>query len=167
MYVYRFDSSDWITQRATDFYRGLHDFKWTTDYINGREYPMKMLVNDQSYFYIKGTLFTLETNNENINRNDCIDNRIMTCLTYSEGYFELDSHYFYFITYDKDPANYKSGYYKSQASFDYTEVSSLSINTNSTSPLEFYYNFTIQSMTFSRNTRYVLYKIYNTIKEKN
>ena len=163
-FVYKFDSSTWVTNSATTLYNGLFDFKWTTDAVDSRDYYMKMLVYNEESILLKGTIFTLESGN--INRNDIKSKLLLTALSYSNAYFDINNHYFYFITYDKDPADFQSGYFTGATSFSHTEVEALSVNTNTTSPLEFYYNFTIQSMTFNRNTRYVLYQIYNTIKEK-
>ena len=46
IYVYKFDSNEWITNGATTIYNGLFDFKWTTDATNTEKtlYPMKMIV---------------------------------------------------------------------------------------------------------------------------
>ena len=164
MYVYNLDSNTWTSNSATTFYNGLFDFKWTTDGNYNNEYPMKMIVYNDNHLILKGTIFILESNN--INRNDVTSQDLIDTLTYSNAYFDYNNDYFYFITYDKEPPDYKSGFFNSQTTFDYSNIGNLIINTNITSPLEFYYNFTIQSMNFSRNTKYVLYEIYNTIKEK-
>ena len=62
MYVYKFSSSTWVTGGSTTFYNGLFDFKWTTDVVNGREYPMKMIIynNENNYLYLKGTIFRIK-----------------------------------------------------------------------------------------------------------
>ena len=164
MYVYNLDSNTWTSNTATTFYNGLFDFKWTTDGNYNNEYPMKMIVYNDNHLILKGTIFTLESNN--INRDDVKSQDLIDTLTYSNAYFDYNNDYFYFITYDKEPPDYKSGFFNSQTTFDYSNIGNLIINTNITSPLEFYYNFTIQSMNFSRNTKYVLYEIYNTVKEK-
>ena len=166
IYVYKFDTSEWITNSATSIYNGLYDFKWTTDAIDSdiSKYPMKMIVNDNNKMRLIGTLFTI--NNDGIYRDDQIFRDLIDSLTYSNSYFNDFYDQFYFITFDKDPPNFKSGYFTESEYFDYSNIESISINTNSTSPLDFYYNFTIKKMEFNRYTNYVLYEIYNTIKNK-
>ena len=161
-FEYKFDSSTWVT--AITLYNGLFDFKWTTNAVDSSDYYIKILVYDEESILLKGIIFTLKSGN--INRNDVKSKLLLTALSYSNAYFVINNHYFYFITYDKDPADFQSGYFTGGTYFAHTEVEALSVNTNTISPLEFYYNFTIHSMTFNRNTRYVLYQIYNTIKEK-
>ena len=163
IYIYSFDSDSWLTSSSTSIYNGLFDFKWTV-FPENINYYMKMIIYDGTNIILKGSLFTFENNN--INRNDIYSKNLIETLRYSNAYFGSDNEYFYFITYDKDPASFKSGYFTDSTYFEYNEVPNLSININSASPLNFYYNFTIESMTFNRNTRYVLYQIYNIIKEK-
>ena len=165
LFVYKFNSNTWYRGSVNNIYSGLFDFKWTTEVNNDREYPMKMIIYDGKNIILKGTIFTIE--NDNINRNDIFSNNLIETLNYSNAYFDFVNDYCYFITYNKNPPDFKSGYFTEATSFEYTEISSLEININTTSPLQFYDNFTIESMTFNRNNRYVLYKIYNTIKEKN
>ena len=165
-YTYQYASCYWVSN-AISIHRGLFDFKWTTEATDDlhRDFHMKAIVFDGSNIRLKGTIFTLE--GSNINANYPCDLNLIDSFNYSNAYFDSENDYFYFITFNKDSGDFKSGYFTGKTSFDYKEVASLSINTNSTSPLEFYYNFKVESMTFNRNTRYVLYKIYNTIKEKN
>ena len=45
-----------------------------------------------------------------------------------------------------------SGYNNQNDIIDYSNLGSITITSNSDSPLEFFYNFTIQNMYFSQNT---------------
>ena len=165
-YVYQYEYSYWVSKVIT-IYSGLFDFKWTTEATDNlqRDFHMKAIIFDESSIKLKGVIFTLE--GSNINANYPYTLNFIDSFNYSNAYFDSENDYFYFITFNKDSGDFKSGYFTGKTSFDYAEVESLSINTNSTSPLEFYYDFKVESMIFNRNTRYVLYKIYNTIKEKN
>jgi hypothetical protein len=98
IYVYKFDSNEWITNSATTIYNGLFDFKWTTDAINTENtiYPMKMIVYDNNKIRLIGTLFTI--NNDGIYREDKYFQDLIDSLTYSNAYFDDIRHYFYFIT---------------------------------------------------------------------
>ena len=162
--AYIIDSNSWNDN--TNIYNGLFDFKWTTQIIddNNRDYPMKMLVYNDNKIILKGSKFTLESSN--INRNDISSQVVIDALSYSNAFFNIDNDYFYFITYDKDPPDFNSGYNNQNDDIDYSNLRSITISTNSDSPLEFFYDFTIQNMHFAKNTKYVFYEIYNTIKNK-
>ena len=56
IYVYKFDSNEWITNGATKIYNGLFDFKWTTDATNTENtvYPMKMIIYNNNKIRIIG-----------------------------------------------------------------------------------------------------------------
>ena len=169
IFSYTFYRNAWLSK--TYFNSGLFDFKWTTDPINEREYPMKMIVYNEDIangnkILLKSSLYTLEPNSENINKNDIKNKDIIDTLSYSNSYFNSNNDYFYFITYDKDPPEFKSGYYTGSENLNYNNVDGITFITNLTSPLEFYYDFVIKKINFFRNTQYVYYEINNTVKNK-
>ena len=171
MDVYKINEDNWANREpATKFYDGIFDFKWTSTGISNYEYPMKEIIIFQNESILKCEKIKLEPigNGLKIDRYSCYcgDNTIMKNLTYSEAFFESQNHFFYFITYNKDPPLYKSGYFNERDSFNFDEICNLRINVNQNSSLEFDFNFTIESMTFIRNTRYVLYEINNKVKQK-
>jgi hypothetical protein len=163
-YAYKIESNTWSD--TTIIYNGFFDFKWTARPIDSlkRDFPMKMIVYDDNNIYLKGTLFTIQA--PNINRKDLYSIKIINGLNFSNAFFDNDNDYFYFITFDKDPPEFQSGYNNKKSSFNYNQVESISnlINVNNESPLDFFYNFTIKKMSFARNTKYVFYELYNTIE---
>ena len=67
------------------------------------------------------------------------------------------------MTYNK--TDFYSGYSRTE-NLDYTYVANIEIINNKDSPLDFYYNFTIKQMNFSKNAKYIFYEIYNNEKNK-
>ena len=156
MDVYKINKYNWAYREgATTFYDGIFDFKWTSTVINSNEYPMKYeypmkeINIFQNNSILKCEKIKLEPidNGLKIDRypcGDCGEKTIMQNLTYSEGFFESQKDFFYFITYNKDPPLYKSGYFINRDFFNYNEICNLPININQNSPLEFDFNFTIE-----------------------
>ena len=163
-YSYKYKDNEWST--TTDFNQGLFDFKWTTNPINSNIYQMIGIVLDGN-IKLQAIKYTINNQND-ISKNTVGNFQLVECLSYSNAYFinYNDKYPFYFMTYNKDPPNFRSGYSLSDGiSFEYiNNFASSKINTES--PLDFYYNFTIKQMNFIKNTKYVYYEIYNTDKNK-
>ena len=165
-YYYKFDQENPWSSTTNNFHNNLYDFRWT-QYGNNYEYPMIYIGLDSNKMNVKGNIFTLKA--EYINGND-IGNEISLTdiLSYSDAYFTYDSslYYFYYMTYDKNPPNFKSGYCLAN-NMDYSHLENVNnVVRNSDSPLDYYYDFNITKMNFTKNTKYVFYHIYNIVKEK-
>ena len=166
-YSYNFQSSNndkW--GQITEFNQGLYDFKWT-HYNVGNYYPMKCIALD-GLIKLQAIKFELSNSDGNINisKNTVGSFTLLnTILSYSNAFFNSDSEIFYFLTYDKNPPNFKSGFSLSD-SIGFDNINSFtSSQTNDESPLDFYYNFTINQMNFIRGTKYVFYEINNSDKQ--
>ena len=149
-YSYNFQSSnDDKWGQTTEFNQGLYDFKWTF-YNVGTYYPMKCIALDGA-FKLQAGKFEINNSDGNINISKntvgsftLLDN--MFC--YSNAFFKSDSEIFYFLTYDKNLPNFKSGFSLSD-SIGFDNINSFSSSqTNDESPLDFDYNFSINYLTF-------------------
>ena len=166
-YAYKYnvnsDNEDEIWGEITEFNQCLFDFKWqTSKRENYYYYPMICIALDGN-IKLKAIEYTIS--DSQINKNTHSSHALIEKLSYSNAYFiNTDKDKFYFITYNKNPPDFKSGYSLGDGlSFDY--ISSFSSGTTNTEfPLDFFYNFTIIEMNFIVYTRYVYYEIYNTEK---
>ena len=168
LFVYKFETQNWYSEQIS-ILDGLYDFKWTEEAIyNNNEYPMRMLMYNNGNIYLKTLFIILEKDKEKISFNEQQENKIINSLTYSNAYFDSNNDHFYFITFDKSPVNYISGYYNDKTSFNYDQVENLSpIKINDISPLVFYNDFEIQHINLTPNTQYALYEIYDIVKKIN
>ena len=168
-YSYQFDSSYGGTWKGSnDIYNCLYDFKWTTSGNSNNEYPM-ILLADRGSIYLVGSKITVQANMNNLNRNDEYNNGyLIGQLTYSNAFFTktYDKYQFYYLTYDKNPPDFKSGYSLTESIEYSSSINNFSATNNNDSPLDFYYNFTITEIKLIRNTKYAYYEIYNIEKEK-
>ena len=166
IFAFIFEDKSWH-KTSIDIYDGLFDFKWTEEAINNREYPMKLIMLNIPEIKLETRLVTLEKENNLINSNPIYSTNLAKSLKYSNAYFDSNNDFFYFITFNLSPFSFISGYYNAKTSFNYNEVENLSpIITNSVSPFQFYNDFIIKRINLTRNTQYVLYEIYDTIKNK-
>ena len=164
IYAFIFKSQTWHST-SIDIYDGLFDFKWTIEPIapKNNEYPMRLLMYNNSKISLETCYIILEKDNDLINTNHQQKKEIINSLLYSNAYFNYESDSFYFITFNLSPFNYTSGYYN--GSFEYNEVKELSgIKINSNSPFQFYNEFIIKHINLTRYTQYVLYEMYDTFK---
>ncbi len=104
----------------TESYKGVCDFKWTTekdpDNTGNDDYLMAIIVIKDSYINLLGTKVTingkLNSRFENVNKNDCGGQKNLIDNLYSSksfAYFSDTSDYFYFYSYND--TSLKSGYY--------------------------------------------------------
>lgn len=166
IYAYKFTSQSWHGT-SIDIYDGLFDFKWTEEVIEGKnnEYPMRLLMYNNSKINLETRYIILEKQNELINTNPVYHKEIINSSLYFNAYFNSKNDFFYFITFNLTPFNYTSGYYNASDSFKYDEVPKISgIKINSISPFQFYNEFIIKHINLTRYTQYVLYEIYDTFK---
>ena len=158
-YSYNFND----LRKITNIHSGLYDFKWTSTTIGNNDYPMILIILISGVIQIRGYKFTL-TNSNTINCNGISSSPdIITVLNNSNAKFNKDNHILYFMTYNK--TDFYSGYSRTE-NLDYTNVANIEIINNKDSPLDFYYNFTIKQMNFSKNAKYIFYEIYNNEKNK-
>ena len=128
---------------------------------------MRLIMLNISEIKLETCLVILEKENNLINSNPIYSTNLAKSLKYSNAYFDSNNDFFYFITFNLSPFSFISGYYNAKTSFNYNEVENLSpIITNSVSPFQFYNDFIIKRINLTRNTQYVLYEIYDTIKNK-
>ena len=164
-YAYKFNQNSW--NGNTELYNGLYDFKWTYICNDNKEYPMVYISLKDGYFKLIGAKMTVKGSENYVSRNDVGSQKdIAQALTYSNAYFSNNRYDFYYITYNKEPPSFISGYCLVD-NINYENLGNVQgIVTNTESPLDFYYDYNITEMKFIKNTKYVYYKIYNTIKEK-
>ena len=110
-YAYKFSADSW--NGNIQLHNGLYDFKWTTSCNSNQEYPMVYISLNSNYINLTGAKFTVKGNENLVSRNDVGSQKdLIQTLAYSNAYFSNDNYDFYFITYDKDPPSFKSGYYQ-------------------------------------------------------
>ena len=160
-YAYKYkENNKWSTR--TEFNQGLFDFKWKITQTNNY-YPMICIALDGN---IKLQAIEYSISDSQITKNTHASHQLIEKLSYSNAYFNANDYKFYFITYNKNPPNFKSGYYIGD-SLSFDNVNSFTSETiNTESPLDFFYNFTIIQMNFIVYTRYAYYEILNTDKNK-
>ena len=161
LYYYKYD--DGSLQEAFDVKEGLYDFKWTTTSIENDIYPMIGIIKD-SVMELKGIEAPLKT--DSVNGNHVSTKEVTNILSNSFAYFNKDNYTFYFITYND--SDFYSGYSIISELYYKTvqNVESSNIIKHEESPLDFYYDFTIKKMNFTKNTKYVFYELINNVKNK-
>ena len=162
LYYYSFENSNW---GKFEFQRGMMDFKWQSTYIDNYEFPMAYIGIDSGWVKVFGAKIYIQKNS-NIGRSDAGGARqITSSLTNWESYFSKSDDTFYYITYDKNPPKFKSGYSTVSSIEKLSIESSLpsnGIQVNENSPLYFDFNYEITTMKLIKNTKYAYYEILNT-----
>ena len=143
----------------------LYDFIWTTNKISDGTYPM-VYIDLEDGVSLVSSKFEINNNENFVGKNDiAVKNNIFEVLSNTNLYFSETDYHFYFITYDKEPPNFKSGY-SLEDTINYTDINNFQIISNSDSPLDFYYDFKIIQLNLIKGTKYAYYEIYNNIKNK-
>ena len=122
-YAYKYnvnsDNEEEKWGQKTEFNEGLFDFKWQTTKKSDTNYYPMICIALNGEIQLQGKEYYIEENS--INNNNQATCKLIDKLTYSNAYFiDGDTYKFYFITYDKNPPNFKSGYHLGDGiSFDY------------------------------------------------
>ena len=153
LYFYKIKSDEIKKVNDNDFH-GFFDFIWVSKYIGNYQYNMVWIVHNETYINLQQNLVTIDFNyNIYTNLQGLIP--LNDELKYIKANFTNDN-YLYYITYDE--SNYYSGYSKEKINVD-SDLTKISFNKNNNFPLEFVNNFTIKSIDFIRQTKYVYYTI--------
>ena len=162
-YSYNFDINAWMNM--IEFNTILYDFRWTISEIQLNVYPMIHLSEDNGKISLIASDVTISSENNTIIKSEKTKKDLITSLTYKNAFFGLENYQFFFITYEKDPPTFISGYSLTK-NLDESDIDSLNVTINYESPFDFYYDYTITNVELIRNSRYAFYQIYNVVKEK-
>ena len=134
-------------------------------------YAMMYINSDNNYLKLTGSELVVNTNNQ-MNRPDTSQIGLFDfqLKDHTQAYFSSTDDSFYYMTYG--PNDFYSGYCLYQTITDYSKVQAennpgMSITQNLISPLQFEDNIEIIEMNFVPETKYIYYKIKNTVSGKN